>query len=183
MDECQDPRALGPHLRTSTSPRPSGFNFASLILATQQPLGRTCVSFHSCALEQFYSIIQALPSHHIAKIPTGRQRPPPTAMSAPLFWSTPLRYIRWAAHEKPAILAALCIGAMGPISLAAIPPIRHALGDVDPEPIPLTYPSMNPFTSYKSVHEHQNHIPVIEPDHFFTTYSSAGSAGDPQGLR
>ena len=79
-------------------------------------------------------------------------------MSAPLFWSTPLRYIRWAAHEKQAILAALCIGVMGPISLATIPPIRHALGDVDPEPIPLTYPSMNPFTSTKSVHKYKTHI-------------------------
>ncbi|KAJ5197342.1 hypothetical protein N7449_007821 [Penicillium cf. viridicatum] len=61
-------------------------------------------------------------------------------MSTPQFWSTPLRYIRWAAHEKPAILAALVIGFMGPVSLATIPPIRRALGDVDPEPIPLTYP-------------------------------------------
>ncbi|KAJ5507384.1 hypothetical protein N7527_009527 [Penicillium freii] len=61
-------------------------------------------------------------------------------MSTPQFWSTPLRYIRWAAHEKPAILAAIAIGFMGPVSLATIPPIRHALGDVDPEPIPLTYP-------------------------------------------
>jgi hypothetical protein len=37
MGECQDLRALGPHLRTSTSLRPYGFNFASLIPATQQP--------------------------------------------------------------------------------------------------------------------------------------------------
>ncbi|KAG0155783.1 hypothetical protein PDIDSM_2956 [Penicillium digitatum] len=70
-------------------------------------------------------------------------------MSTPQFWSTPLRYIRWAAHEKPAILAAIAIGFMGPVSLATIPPIRRALGDVDPEPIPLTYPSMNPCTPYK----------------------------------
>ena len=79
-------------------------------------------------------------------------------MSTPQFWSTPFRYIRWAAHEKPAILASPCIGFMGPVSLATIPPIRRALGDVDPEPIPLTYPSMNPFNSYKSVHEHQKYI-------------------------
>ncbi|KAJ5262919.1 hypothetical protein N7505_006145 [Penicillium chrysogenum] len=43
-------------------------------------------------------------------------------MSTPQFWSTPFRYIRWAAHEKPAILASLCIGFMGPVSLATIPP-------------------------------------------------------------
>lgn len=162
MGERQDLRALGPHLRTSTSLRPSGFNFASLVPATQQPPSGTGVSVHSCALEHFYSITQALTFHlRRKKAPTGRQRPLPTAMSTPQFWSTPLRYIRWAAHEKPAILAAIAIGFMGPVSLATIPPIRRALGDVDPEPIPLTYPSMNPFNSYKSVHEHQNYIRVI----------------------
>jgi hypothetical protein len=157
MGECQDLRALGPHLRTSTSPRPSGINFASLIPATQQPLSGTGESVHLRALEQFYSITQALTSHLYRKNPR-RQRPLPTAMSTPQFWSTPFRYIRWAAHEKPAILASLCIGFMGPVSLATIPPIRRALGDVDPEPVPLTYPSMKPFNSYKLVHEHQTYI-------------------------
>ncbi|KAJ5317908.1 hypothetical protein N7508_002416 [Penicillium antarcticum] len=61
-------------------------------------------------------------------------------MSTPQFWSTPLRYIRWAAHEKPAMLCSLIIGFSGPLALFGIPPIRRALGDVDPEPIPLTYP-------------------------------------------
>jgi hypothetical protein len=64
-------------------------------------------------------------------------------MSTPQFWSTPLRYIRWASYEKPAILYSLIIGSMGPVALFGIPPIRRALGDVDPEPVPLTYPSMN----------------------------------------
>ena len=63
-------------------------------------------------------------------------------MSNPQFWSTPFRYLRWAAHEKPAYFAATLLGLSGPVFLATIPPIRHALGDVDPEPIPLTYPSM-----------------------------------------
>lgn len=61
-------------------------------------------------------------------------------MSTPLFWSTPLRYIRWAAHEKPAIFFSLVIGASGPLFLVGLPPIRRALGDVDPEPIPFSYP-------------------------------------------
>ncbi|KAJ5609320.1 hypothetical protein N7540_007776 [Penicillium herquei] len=61
-------------------------------------------------------------------------------MSTPQFWSTPLRYIRWAAHEKPAIFFSLVIGSMGPVALVTLPPIRRALGDVDPEPIPLSYP-------------------------------------------
>jgi hypothetical protein len=62
-------------------------------------------------------------------------------MSTPQFWSTPLRYIRWASHEKPAILYSLLIGSMGPVALVTLPPLRRALGDVDPEPIPMTYPS------------------------------------------
>ncbi|RAK98878.1 NADH:ubiquinone oxidoreductase subunit NDUFA3 [Aspergillus ibericus CBS 121593] len=61
-------------------------------------------------------------------------------MSTPQFWSTPLRYLRWASHERPAIFYSLIIGAMGPVSLVALPPIRHALGDIDPEPIPMSYP-------------------------------------------
>lgn len=66
---------------------------------------------------------------------------PFVTMSNPQFWSTPLRYIRWAAHEKPAIFFSLVIGSMGPVALVSLPPIRRALGDVDPEPIPLSYPS------------------------------------------
>ncbi|KAJ5906562.1 uncharacterized protein N7473_003478 [Penicillium subrubescens] len=61
-------------------------------------------------------------------------------MSTPQFWSTPLRYIRWASHEKPAIFYSLLIGSMGPVALVTLPPLRRALGDVDPEPIPMTYP-------------------------------------------
>ncbi|EER41305.1 NADH-ubiquinone oxidoreductase [Histoplasma capsulatum var. duboisii H88] len=61
-------------------------------------------------------------------------------MSAPQFWSTPFRYMRWAAHEKPAIFFSVIIGSLGPVALVALPPIRRYLGDVDPPPIPLTYP-------------------------------------------
>ncbi|PLN78025.1 hypothetical protein BDW42DRAFT_175672 [Aspergillus taichungensis] len=61
-------------------------------------------------------------------------------MSTPQFWSTPFRYLRWASIEKPAIFYSLMIGSMGPVMLFAAPPIRRAFGDVDPEPIPLTYP-------------------------------------------
>lgn len=62
-------------------------------------------------------------------------------MTTPQFWSTPLRYLRWASHEKPAIFYSLVVGAMGPVMLVTLPPIRRTFGDVDPEPIPLTYPS------------------------------------------
>ncbi|KAL1998682.1 hypothetical protein VTN02DRAFT_5753 [Thermoascus thermophilus] len=61
-------------------------------------------------------------------------------MSSPQFWQTPLRYLRWASHEKPAIFYSIVIGSMGPVALVTLPPIRRFLGDVDPEPIPMTYP-------------------------------------------
>lgn len=61
--------------------------------------------------------------------------------TTPLFWSTPIRYLRWASHEKPAIFWSLVIGGMGPVALVGLPPLRRALGDVDPEPIPMSYPS------------------------------------------
>lgn len=61
-------------------------------------------------------------------------------MSTPQFWSTPLRYLRWASHERPHFFYPILLACMGPVSLVAIPPIRRALGDVDPEPIPLSYP-------------------------------------------
>lgn len=59
----------------------------------------------------------------------------------PQFWSTPLRYLRWASHEKPAIFYSVFIGAMGPVAVVTLPPLRHALGDADPAPIPMSYPS------------------------------------------
>ncbi|KAJ5104541.1 NADH dehydrogenase [Penicillium alfredii] len=61
-------------------------------------------------------------------------------MSAPQFWSTPFRYMRWASHEKPAIFFSIFIASLGPVALVGLPPLRHALGDVDPAPIPMTYP-------------------------------------------
>jgi hypothetical protein len=64
-------------------------------------------------------------------------------MATPQFWSTPFRYMRWASREKPAIFFSIIIGAMGPVALVTLPPIRRYLGDVDPPPIPMTYPSMN----------------------------------------
>ncbi|KAK2756569.1 hypothetical protein FQN54_005462 [Arachnomyces sp. PD_36] len=61
-------------------------------------------------------------------------------MSTPQFWSTPIRYLRWASHEKPAIFYSICVGSMGPVALFGLPPLRRYFGDVDPEPIPMTYP-------------------------------------------
>lgn len=61
-------------------------------------------------------------------------------MSAPLFWSTPLKYCSWAARERPAFFWSVVVGAAGPALMPIVPPIRHMLGDVDPAPIPVTYP-------------------------------------------
>ncbi|TFB00782.1 hypothetical protein CCMA1212_007465 [Trichoderma ghanense] len=61
-------------------------------------------------------------------------------MSAPLFWSTPLKYCSWAARERPAFFWSVVVGATGPLLMPIVPPIRHMLGDVDPAPIPVTYP-------------------------------------------
>ncbi|KAI1907091.1 n19m, NADH-ubiquinone oxidoreductase 9.5 kDa subunit [Ophidiomyces ophidiicola] len=64
----------------------------------------------------------------------------PHAMSKPVFWSTPIRYMRWAAIEKPAIFYSIVMGSLGPVALVTLPPIRRYFGDVDPPPVPLSYP-------------------------------------------
>ncbi|MCJ1367754.1 hypothetical protein MMC16_006888 [Acarospora aff. strigata] len=61
-------------------------------------------------------------------------------MSSPRFFSQPLRYLRWASYEKPAIFYSMVIGSMGPVTLLVVPPMRRRLGDGPREPIPLTYP-------------------------------------------
>ena len=62
----------------------------------------------------------------------------------PKLWSNPIRYFRWAAHEKPAIFFASIIGALGPIMLFTVPPLREKFGDPTRARIPMTYPSMLP---------------------------------------
>lgn len=58
------------------------------------------------------------------------------------FWGQPITYLRWAAHEKPAIFWSCVIGACAPLSFVVIPPLRRWAGDSDPPRIPLTYPGM-----------------------------------------
>ncbi|PBP21762.1 hypothetical protein BUE80_DR007189 [Diplocarpon rosae] len=58
----------------------------------------------------------------------------------PRFWSQPLRYLRWASIEKPAIFFSLIIGSMGPLAIVVVPPIRRMVGDGPRPQIPLTYP-------------------------------------------
>ncbi|KAI9163975.1 NADH-ubiquinone oxidoreductase 9.5 kDa subunit [Paramyrothecium foliicola] len=64
--------------------------------------------------------------------------------AAPFFWSTPLKYCRWAARERPALFWSVIIGAAGPIAMPIVPPIRQYFGDINPAPVPVTYPGMPP---------------------------------------
>ncbi|KAG6156659.1 hypothetical protein E4U35_001969 [Claviceps purpurea] len=90
------------------------------------------------------------PQHHhsecTSKFPNNLESPdsistfPNSAMSTPLFWSTPLRYCRWASRERPALYWSVIIGLAGPVVMVVVPPVRRYFGDVDPAPVPLTYP-------------------------------------------
>lgn len=63
-----------------------------------------------------------------------------TMSAAPLFWSHPLKYCRWASYERPALFWSVMIGAAGPVMIPIIRPIRAYFGDVDAPAIPVTYP-------------------------------------------
>ncbi|ETN40424.1 uncharacterized protein HMPREF1541_04701 [Cyphellophora europaea CBS 101466] len=56
------------------------------------------------------------------------------------FWSSPVRYLRWAMHEKPAIFFSIVVGSMGPPLLYTLPSIRARFGDFDPPAVPHSYP-------------------------------------------
>ncbi len=56
------------------------------------------------------------------------------------FWSQPIRYLRWASHEKPAIFWSIILGGMGPVILVAGRPFREWVGDEIPKAVPHSYP-------------------------------------------
>lgn len=58
----------------------------------------------------------------------------------PHFWRNPIRYCRWAAHEKPALYYSVLIGVAGPLMLVTVLPIRKAYGWKPRPEIPMTYP-------------------------------------------
>jgi len=78
-------------------------------------------------------------------LPQGNSANPvnPHSSAYPHFFRTPLRYIRWAAHEKPAIFFSVVIGSLGPLMLVMAPPIKRAYGWTPRPTIPMTYPSMD----------------------------------------
>jgi hypothetical protein len=67
------------------------------------------------------------------------------------FWGSPIRYLRWAAHEKPAIFWSCIIGGLGPATFVVIPPLRRWVGDEDPPRIPLTYPGTFTMTGGRQI--------------------------------
>ncbi|KAI0138171.1 NADH-ubiquinone oxidoreductase 9.5 kDa subunit [Hypoxylon sp. NC0597] len=62
------------------------------------------------------------------------------ANPTPLFWAGPIRYLRWAARERPAFFWSVLIGGAGPLTLATVPPTLRMLGYERAPPIPMTYP-------------------------------------------
>ncbi|BFZ58782.1 hypothetical protein PYCC9005_005847 [Savitreella phatthalungensis] len=56
------------------------------------------------------------------------------------FWTNPIRYLRWAAHERPNVFYSLIIGAIGPVALLVVPPIRRSMGYTRSVPPPMSYP-------------------------------------------
>ncbi|EXF76406.1 NADH-ubiquinone oxidoreductase 9.5 kDa subunit [Colletotrichum fioriniae PJ7] len=63
-----------------------------------------------------------------------------SSAASPRFWAGPIRYCRWASREKPAYFWSVVLGALGPIQLAVVPPVRNFIGDYNAPPIPVTYP-------------------------------------------
>ncbi|KAF2453978.1 putative NADH-ubiquinone oxidoreductase 9.5 kDa subunit [Lineolata rhizophorae] len=61
-------------------------------------------------------------------------------MNRPPFWTQPIRFFRYTAHERPALFWSILVGCVGPVMIVTVPPLRHRFGDPTPERIPLTYP-------------------------------------------
>ncbi|KAK0633217.1 hypothetical protein B0T14DRAFT_506106 [Immersiella caudata] len=63
-----------------------------------------------------------------------------TGPGSPRFWAGPLRYIKWAARERPAYFWSVVIGGAGPVMLITVPPYRRWRGYEIPATVPMTYP-------------------------------------------
>jgi len=66
----------------------------------------------------------------------------PAATSAlkPHFWRTPIRYLRWCSHERPALFFATVLGGIGPLLLLTVPGYRKMTGYEMRPAVPMTYP-------------------------------------------
>ena len=85
------------------------------------------------------------------------------SMSVPRFFQQPLRYLRWASHEKPAIFYSFVIASGGPLSFVIAPPIRRYFNDGPREKIPLTYPSKYTKSPHRQDADLANSIVVAVP--------------------
>ena len=64
------------------------------------------------------------------------------SMASPRFFQQPVRYLRWASHEKPAIFYSFVVGLIGPAMFLVGPPFRRWAGDdYERDRVPMTYPS------------------------------------------
>ena len=88
---------------------------------------RIATPTRSCAS----AVFQSYPPHYDNTMSAGIPKS---------FWSSPFRYLKWASYEKPAIFYSVIVGAMGPVFLLTIPPLRRLAGDEKPARIPLSYP-------------------------------------------
>ncbi|QIW95628.1 hypothetical protein AMS68_001146 [Peltaster fructicola] len=61
-------------------------------------------------------------------------------MAPVTIFANPGRYMVWAARKKPAIFWSCVLGAIGPVMLVVVPPIRERLGDGPRPLVPFTYP-------------------------------------------
>jgi len=66
------------------------------------------------------------------------------------FYDAPLKYLRWASRERPALFWSVALGCMGPIMMVVVPPIRHRLGDGPRQVVPHSYPSKSIFQLHPS---------------------------------
>ncbi|KAJ7035077.1 hypothetical protein C8F04DRAFT_1100019 [Mycena alexandri] len=53
------------------------------------------------------------------------------------------RLLQRQAHEFPVLFYSCVIGAIGPVLLVTVPPVKERLGYKAAEPIPLSYPVPN----------------------------------------
>ncbi|KAF8475908.1 hypothetical protein BDZ91DRAFT_673944 [Kalaharituber pfeilii] len=70
----------------------------------------------------------------------------------PQFFQNPIRYLRYASHQFPALYWSVVIGGVSPFILVGVPYIRKKLGYENSPQVPLTYPLPNrprvPLTGY-----------------------------------
>merc|ERR1712032_713828 len=101
---------------------PRGSRVHSGVDRRQASAGRSCCS-------------RATGHHHIAQSKMS-------AIFRPVFrpFANTYRFLQRSAHESPVVFFSLLIGAVGPIAVVTIPPIRKHYGWKPAERIPTSYP-------------------------------------------